>query len=518
MNLRAGMIGSSPGWIELLSQAGVPVLHPVPRDAPRGAFSVIVVARNLEGDDLAFTREYLRQGGAVLGSSGSLGGLLGPRGEPVRLTHVVPGPGGVLRGLSLIDVESSGSIPREANCLRTHENVLAVFAGELLGGPAVVTPFDPGESLEDFRAAERYFYARQERLPSERVSRVSKGEMLHLVRSALEYLHHARGIPFASLSPFPSGAVNVCAVRIDTDGGTRGEIDELERISMESHIPFTWFLDAGSHAQWLGRFTGMQGQEVGLHCFEHRIYLDAAKDEENIRRGISLMKDAGLEPASFASPFGFWSPDLGRAIDRAGFRYSSEFSWAYDTLPHYPVFNAGRYATLQVPVHPVAIGGLRRCGFTPVQMTQYFQQVVGWKLMRQEPLFFYQHPGHREWDVVRELCASLLGSGARPLTMGQYAAWWGTRRALRPTFTLEGESVVTSVEGVPSAAGEWGVDVRVTRKGGEVSMTPLPGRETGSQRQREREYAPPEDIARTREFDLRGEIGRQFTRLQRRFP
>ena len=518
MNLRAGMIGSSPGWVELLSQAGIPVLQGGPLDSPPGAFSVIVAARNLLGDDLAFTRDYLRQGGAVFGSSRFLGGLLGGAGDAVKLTHLVPGPEDRLRGLSLIDVESSGSIPREANSLRTQENALAVFAGELMGGLAVVTPFDPGEAMEDFRAVERYFYARQERLPSERVSRVSKGELLHLVRSAVEYLHHGRGMPFASLSPFPSGAVSVCAVRIDTDGGTPEEIDELRRISTETHIPFTWFLDAGSHASWLGRFRGMQEQEVGLHCFEHRIFLDAAKDEENIRRGMTLMREAGLEPSSFAAPFGFWSPDFGRAIDRAGFHYSSEFSWAYDALPHYPVSYGGRYATLQVPVHPVAIGTLRRCGYTPVQMTQYFQQVVSGKLLRRDPLFFYQHPGHREWDVVRELCKSLRDSGARPLTLGQYASWWSVRRALRPRLTLEGESVVASLDNPPAPAVAAGAEVCVTRKGGEVSFVPLPGVETGKERRRSTAFVPPDDIARTREFDLRGEIGRQFTRLQRRFP
>ena len=518
MNLRVGMIGISPGWEELLCQTGVPVLHPVPPDSPPGTFSALVVSRQLNGDELAFVREYLRSGGAILGSSVYLEGLLKPGGEPLRLSYLAPEAGSRLRGVSLLDIEQTGSIPREANCLRTSENVYAVFAGELLGGLAVVTPFDPGEAMEDFRAVERYFYARQERLPSERVSRVGKNEVLHFVRGALEYLHHGRGLPFASLSPFPANAVNVFANRIDTDNGTPEEIDELCRISSESEAPFTWFVDAGSHRSWLGRFAEMEGQEIGLHCFDHRIYLDAAKDEENIRKGLSAMNESGLTPSSFAAPFGFWSPDLGRAIDRAGFRYSSEFAWAYDTLPHYPVTRGGKYSTMQVPVHPIAIGSMRRSGFTPAQMSQYFREVVDQKLFRREPLFFYHHPGHRQWDVVRNLCDHLRASGARPVTLGEYAGWWSTRRALRPSFRFEGDSVITSIEGGAPGAGAVDVSVCISRRGGEEILVPLLEGDSGKKRHGVTPYVSPLDITRIREFDLRGEIGRQFTRLQRRFP
>jgi hypothetical protein len=516
MNLRVAMIGNSPGWEELLSQCGVPVLHPGPVGLSWEEFSAIVAARRPDALETEYVREYLHGGGAILGSSNFLSGLLETLGDPVRLSYLLPEPGGRLTGLSLMDIESTGMIPREANCLRTNENVFAVFAGELLGGLAVVAPFDPGEAVADFRGVERYFYARQERLPSERVSRVSKGEVYHFVMSALEYLHSARGLPFAFLSPFPSGAATVCAFRVDTDGGARDEIEELYRISVDARIPFTWFVDAGSHTEWLGQFAELRGQEIGLHCFDHRIFLDAARDEGNIRRGVSVMNESGLSPSSFAAPFGFWSPDLGRAIDRAAFRYSSEFAWAYDSLPHYPVSVAGRYSTLQVPVHPIGVGSLRRCGYTPTQMMQYFRHVVEVKRSRREPLFFYHHPGHRQWDVVRDLCEEIRGSGARAMTMGEYADWWKVRRALRPTFLLEGDSVVAS-PGDRKDAGPPDVSVCIRREKEEL-LLPLPYGDVPPRPDRVSRYVPPADIARTREFNLRGEIGRQFTRLQRRFP
>ncbi len=518
MNLRAGMIGHSPGWVELLSQAGIPAVPVIPAESSRGAFSVIVAAKPLDEDERRFVREYLRDGGGIFGSSQFLSGLIERMDAPVNLRYVLPEAGCRIRGLSLLDVERIGSIPREANCLRTQENVYAVFAGELLGGLAVVAPFDPGEGMEDFRAAERYFYARHERLPSERVSRVSKSELAHLVTASLEYLHHGRGIPFAALSPFPSGAENVSAFRIDTDKGTPEEIDELYRISSESKFPFSWFLDVGSHMSWLGRFAEMENQEIGLHCFEHRVYLDAAKNGENISRGRSMMQRAGLSPSSFAAPFGFWSPEFGHALDRAEFHFSSEFSWAYDALPHYPVTSSGTYRTLQVPFHPISIGSLLRVGYAPPHMKQYFALMVSAKLNRREPLFFYGHPGHRQWDVVRGLCEDIRNLGARALTLGEYAAWWTARGALRPSFILEGDSVRVSVEGASPGPAGLGVDVLVRRKGGDESLVPLPTGGPDTTLRSSPPFEPPADVARTREFDLRGEIGRQFTRLQRRFP
>ena len=513
MILRARIIGTSPGWEEILRQAGVPV-----RAAAlggEGSYSVLIVARTLSADETEFVRRYLGAGGAVMGASDFLRGLVELREEPARLGHIVPDPGGKIGGLSLMDVETTGYLPREADCLRTDDMQFAVFAGALGGGCAVVAPFDPGELMGDFRAVERYFYGRPERLPSERVARVAKGELVHFVTGALEFLHHERGIPFARLSPFPAGASSVCALRIDTDGGTKEEIDELYRISSDTGIPFTWFVDAGSHAEWLDVFARMQRQEIGLHCYEHRIFLDANKDEENMRRGTSALEKAGMRPQAFAAPFGFWSADIGRAIDRAGFRYSSEFSWACDAFPQYPVTYTARYATLQVPVHPVAVGTLKRCGYTPAQMSQYYRDVIAAKVTRGEPLFFYQHPGHRQWDVVRDLCRACLDTGARPVTLGEYADWWKERIALDPEFVLQGNVVNTSPGTHAGAGGMF--SVIVSRRGEGEVLVPLGQSDAGLPRRTTPRFDPPPDIRRIREFDLRGEIGRQFTRLQRKF-
>lgn len=516
MNLRVGLIGDSPGWEELLRQEGVPFGTVTPGDADPAGCSAIVVCRRLSGDEASFLREFLRSGGAFIGYAGYLPGLAEGAAAPFRIRYLEPGGHPVLPGLSLMDVEYDGLLPREANCLRTEDNVFAAFVGEMHGGWGVVTPFDPGLAMEDFRAAERYFYARPERLPSERVSRVAKGEVLHLVHAALQHLHHVRGLPYAHLAQFPAGCSSVFALRIDSDAGTREEVNRLAAIAREYGIGFSWFVDAGSHEGWLRRFAELPGHEVGLHCYQHRIFLDASKDAANVRRGLDAMRDAGVPVRAFAAPFGFWSPDLGRTLDDAGFAYSSEFGWAYDTLPHRPVIGGGRFKTLQVPVHPVSIGNLRKAGFTPAQMRTYFADVTARKLSRGEPLFFYHHPGHHEWGVVRAFCELAISRQALPMTLGRFAEWWERRAGVTVQILIQGDTIETA-----PAGGSYAVDAAciVSRRGGETAEVGLgaaiPLKNLAWKQ--EQEFMAPADIKRTREFDLRGAIGRQFTRLQRRF-
>lgn len=516
MILRVGILGDSPGWEEILRQEGVPFGVVAPADSEPAGYTAMVVCRPLTHDELSFLREFLRAGGAFIGYAGFLEGIADVAAAPVHIRYLEPGDTTVLSGFSLIDVECEGALPREANCLKTQDNVFAAFVGEMLGGWGVVLPFDPGLAMEDFRATERYFYARPERLPSERVSRVARGEIFHLVHAALERLHHARGLPYAHLSKIPGGCANVFALRIDTDAGTRDEVNRLASLAEELNLGWSWFVDAGSHEGWLPRFAELPGHEVGLHCYQHRIFLDASKDAANVRKGLEAMKRAGVPASAFAAPFGFWSPELGRTVDNAGFAYSSEFSWAYDAFPHRPVISGCRFKTLQVPVHPVSVGSLRKAGFTQVRMKTYFADVIDRKMRRCEPLFFYHHPGHHEWGVIRGLCELALSRDAKPLTLGEYAGWWEGRSGIDPHFVVDGESFES---GLPEGRRFTDVGVTLSRRSGESARVALGAKAhfRSIPWEQPSAYAPPNDIKRTREFDLRGAIGRQFTRLQRRF-
>jgi hypothetical protein len=517
MKIGIGMIGRSPAWEELLLQEGISWDHEGPEGHSDEVWSILLLTRHPSPAEWDFVRDNLRRGSALLSTTAAMRDVdpAVSSGVGARVSYLVPGGHGAIGGVGLVDVEARVEFPREANAFLTDDGVFAVSLGEYLGAPAAILPFDPAAAYQDFRACERYFYAGIERLPSERVSRTGKGEILHLLHTVLGHLHRVRNLPYVSLSPFPAGSSSVFSFRIDTDGGSRAEINELEAIAREFSIGFTWFLDAGSHAAWLSRFVGMPGHEIGLHCHQHRVYLDARKDRDNIRQGRSLMEKAGLPVAAFAAPFGFWSHELGRIIDEEGFAYSSEFSWAYDALPGYPVDERKRFRTLQVPVHPVSIGSLRKSGFSSDQMIEYYRAVIDRKLRRGEPLIFYSHPGHQTWDVIRDLCRQALRGNVRPMTMGAYAEWWLNRRNVKFNVrTTEGGVQVEVQKGSDTGA----MQLVVEHPSGEV-LVPVARtiRLADISWQKKRLFLPPDDIRRIREFDLRGEIGRQFTRIQRRF-
>jgi hypothetical protein len=517
MRLGVGLLGRSPAWEELLIQEGVSWGYDGPDASRAEPWSILLVSRRPSPMEWEFVRERLRAGSALVSTAEFLSGLDGgtSAGAKGRLSYLVPEEHSPLEGVGLVDVESECEIPREANTLLTKEGSFALSTGEFQGTPAVFFPFDPAAAYEDFRASERYFYAGTERLPTERVSRIGKGEVLRLLHAVFEYLHRVRNLPYVTLSHNPAGTTSVFCFRVDTDSGTPDQIGRLESIASEFSMGFSWFVDAGSHAGWLSRFGAMPGHEIGLHCLHHRIFLDTEKDRWNIKEGRALLEKEGIPVRSFAAPFGFWSHDLAKLIDEESFDYSSEFSWAYDALPGRPVDGSRRFATLQVPIHPVSVGSLRKIGFDEHQMIEYFRGVIASKRVRGEPLLFYAHPTHEQWEVTRELCRTALAGNARPMTMGAYAAWWeGRRRVKFEVRAVEGGLELDVREGRESPE----VGVRVSFLSDEA-IVPLAARIpfTGLVWRLRKEYRLPDDVRRIREFDLRGEIGRSFTRIQRRF-
>jgi hypothetical protein len=224
---------------------------------------------------------------------------------------------------------------------------------------------------------------------------VSRGEIFQLCHHALEYLHHCRSLPYVHLWYFPEMAPNILAFRIDTDGAARYDVDALYDVLSNAGVAGTWFLDVAAHEPWLPHFATLAGQELGVHCYEHRIEGDPDRQCAQWGRALAMMRHAGFAPQGLAAPFGAWNPGLGSAIDWLGLLYSSEFSYAYDTLPLVPEDVDRAFKTLQVPIHPISIGSLRRTAATSKQMVDYYRSTIGAHWTRDIPLFFYHHPSHR---------------------------------------------------------------------------------------------------------------------------
>jgi len=507
VKIQAGVLSHAPLWEEVFRQEGIPfTVVDLQKADPVETISVLVVNRPLPDSEREIVAHYLRSGGAVLGYARDLAGVAGITRRSERMDYVVSDRDDAFRGISLLDTGITGEIPREANVLRTHQNTFAAFAGPLGGGHAVVLPFDCERLLADDRVAGKNFYASPDRLPSEHVSLVAKGELRQLLHRSFEYLHHVRGIPYAHLWWFPEGKRNVFAFRIDSDGAPRGEVDELYAIARRHGIRMSWFLDVKSHEAWLGHFGSMVDQEMGVHCYEHVVYPSYGENLRNVMKAKRLMEAAGLQASGFAAPLGAWNPPLAKALEELEFSYSSEFSYAYDTLPLHPWRGTAGYATLQVPVHPICIGSMRKVGYSEQQMTHYFRMVVEQKLIRNEPLFFYHHPTHRHGNVVGNLFAWMEEMNIDSMTLGEYAAWWKERSKVKPCIEIREGRFSFSDDGAMQTASRGGICFHVTNDHGEEAFLPLSEGvdPAGVKWSTCPTYAPPADIRRVRDFDPRG--------------
>ena len=143
------------------------------------------------------------------------------------------------------------------------------------------------------------------------------------------------------------------------------------------------------------------------------------------------MNSIGISPRGYTAPFGEWTPSISQAIRDNYFLYSSEFSYDYDNLPSRVYTYSSVYDLLQIPVHPICIGSLRRQGFTSEMMIEYFLTLIDNKYKTQEPISLYHHPIHENWEVVEEIFKKIKALNIPTMAMGDYAGWWNKRNLSR---------------------------------------------------------------------------------------
>lgn len=473
-NLATAILDHSTGWELLLGQIGLPyrAIHNVSELSVEN-FAVVIVNRHLWVEEHEALEAFVREGGAVL----DIGRFLPARDSSAfhrkRIgTVYCDNIDGVHLDDAFLDIEC------RALAHRSGERLEGLVHTESLGaGFVCFVGFDPGERVLDTGASMRRFPAVREGVfPAERVARLSKGGIMRLVRSLLQQLFQLRGLPFVSKRVFPGDASNVLCFRIDSDYGSREQIDALYELARSTNAKMTWFLHLEAHQDWLGHFRTFEEQEIALHCLRHRTFPDFHENDANITEGLKVLGKEEIPVQGFSAPNGIWNHGLAEAIDRQGFLYSSEFSLAYDALPFYPPLQRMRrvnrrfYGALQIPIHPVSVGNLARVGATEADMAEYYRAVVGQKVGKGEPLIFYHHPTHERWDVMRALLTEAQSYGPACLTFGEYARWWKLRQECLFDAVLQDGTLVissrrrdpsvwfdvTTADGIPCITGEDG--------------------------------------------------------------
>ena len=448
-SLTIALLDWSPGWEILLEWMGLPwrLVHNI-GELSVERFAVVICNRHLWKEEIEGVEGAARSGLGVLDTGRFLHHV---RPESVRSSWVASAfpdqSDPLLTGLPVLDLHGRGTSPR-------HDPLLKRVLGFVPLGKGTVASLgvDPGLLMEDIQPRSKRFPGVHGKHPAERVARRTKGEIGLLLQRTIARLFHEQGLPVVRKRSFPERAENIFCFRVDSDYGSREQIDSLYDVARASGMPMTWFLHTEGHKGWLDHFASFEGEEIALHCARHKAFPDKEGNLANIREARRAMNGAGLKPVGYAAPTGLWNHGVGEAIDEEGFLYSSEFTLACDALPFYPILPLHRrvnqhfYQALQIPIHPVSVGNLARVGLSDKEMGDYYRTVIERKRYNREPLIFYHHPTHERWDVVEGIIESAREGGVQALTFQGYAEWWKKREEVRFEASYgEGEVVLQSI-------------------------------------------------------------------------
>ena len=271
----------------------------------------------------------------------------------------------------------------------------------------------------------RQFYYERSELPSERVNIFSHYDVIQYVNNFLVEAFQKRGKTLMGCSGLPENKP-LFIFRIDTDFAEKKEITALSELCRKYEIAATWFVDVYSEniLQYYESFTD---QEIGLHCDKHYVYKNKKKNYDNIKSGLDKLLDHNISPAGFAAPFGDWNTALEEALFEHNFSYSSEFAFAWDSLPIVREQNGKKL--LQIPIHPISPGRLRRSHFSQKEMLDYYIKLIDKNCEMGIPAVIYHHPAHGMLDLIEDIFKYVKARKINNLSMYSYAAWWLRRYA-----------------------------------------------------------------------------------------
>ncbi|MFA6540931.1 MAG: hypothetical protein WCT99_04950, partial [Bacteroidota bacterium] len=341
--IQIGICSRTPGWEIVLRQTGAPWKEFIFSDFQPVDFSLLIINRHITGEEYFALEQFMHNGGTVLHTvlSNKMNGA------KKFVTTLLPE--------QITDVTINDLFDIHSSVVMQNTNQLFGFR-RINGGIEAFLGIDVESMLTQNKSKRKNFHALSRFFPNEIVSLRSKNTLRHYITSVLELLHHQSGLPFIHTWYFPKGESTIFTFRIDTDKGTKEQIQGIYELSKKYDIPTTWFLDVKSHEPWLEYFTAFQRQEIALHCYEHAAYPSKQLNKDNFEKSLTLLRKHALNPKGITSPTGAWTGEISAAMDEIGFAYSSEFGYDYDNLPSFPFINNRFSQVLQLPVHPICIG------------------------------------------------------------------------------------------------------------------------------------------------------------------
>lgn len=424
-NIRIGVAQLTPGWQIILSQIGVNFRQLSKNSSvDPDEYSLLVI--NSSEYNLELLQKWFEVSGAILWEADAYCQLNNLPLKRKRIKFVVPKA--KFRYLGIIDFYCDFIYPYDRS-LHFEDRKLGIAQKEGM----VCLPFTLDDLIMNTSVMRKRFYANRLELPSEQVSKVSKNKVRKIVQQLIEELHHQQNLPFVHKWFFPRNVQNMFIFRIDTDFCSQKDADEMYKICRKNNISATWFLDTDSDNK-LKNYASMEDQELAIHCDKHFVYNNFEDNYDNIQKADNKLKSCGINAIGFAAPFGDWNPSLDMALQKLELKYSSEFALNYDDLPFYPNYNNKFSSVLQISIHPISLGRLRRSHFTEDEMLQYFLGIIKEKAELKEPVIIYHHPHHKHFEIFDKIFQFIKKNNFRNMSMKDFSEWWKKRYVLESEF------------------------------------------------------------------------------------
>lgn len=427
MNLELGITKELSHWNIVLEQVGVVYSKIDWEKNLLEKYAAIIVNSNLDEEETKKILQFVDEGGSLLTEADFVKKIFKISIKQVYIKYLFSEEKIFGYRLPSIDLYKNCSIPGNANVLNNQNGQLIVSSFKQGRGNVIIIPGNFVSALSDYSILRKKVPSSIKKPPTERVSKVSKGSIYYFIRAALEHLYCIRDLPFVTLWNFPGDSQNIFLFRIDTDYGTPEQVDILYKTLRENEIRGTWFVETKSAENWVDRYSSFENQEIGLHCYRHRIFNSYRKNYENLDHGFQILKKAGIFPKGIASPFGEWNKSYDKVISELGLTYSSEFSYSYDNFPQFPASKDSMGVVLQIPVHPISFGRLSRERYTDNEMLNYFHDVIEKKISLNEPVILYTHPAEARLDILKKIFNKINQLNLPSLAFSQYAEWWKVR-------------------------------------------------------------------------------------------
>lgn len=395
-----GITTLTPGWQSLLDQIGVWYEEVDANRTLSKYYSTIIVNTPPEGLFLNKLQPYLRKGGTLLITEAA---------KKIRFEYH--------------RTEQNGpTLPFE------FQDQIEFFTSG--AGFCCQWKMNPDEQLANNDYSRQRFYFKTEKHPDELVSSIDKGSLSESVRVCLAELHIHRDLPFIRKWHSPTKKP-IFAFRIDSDYSDKESVLALYEVGKEFKVPMTWFLHVEVHEDWLNVFKSFEGQEIALHGYEHFTSNSYETVLHNIEHGKQLMVHAGLHPNGFCVPYGIWNDTLAEVLETFHFRYSSEFTVAYDSDPFKPIHNQQQTSSYQIPIHPICTGSLHRKKATIDEMKSYFLKKLAQKTARFENVLFYHHPLQPGLELWPAVFRRVQEEAFTMLSFSEFTDFWERREKAR---------------------------------------------------------------------------------------